>query len=256
MSLRRSFPVALLAVGLIAIIGLVIFSPFALIELAHFKINWLQLSNIGQTYGAVSALLSSLALVGVAVSLLYQSRDNQNAREQTTRNLQFELLRMAMGDPSLMTAGGAPWDLDIPSDSASIRQFLYVQIWVSFLGGNFTIGELPESAVRHIAAHELFRSEAGRNYWAAAGKVQMENSTGRRRQFFRILDDVYKEAMLSGTPTAKPIKTMKTSDAPDEFLASSVVRGMRIHQPPYKLIAAAVIGVLAGRIWRSKRMPV
>ena len=93
-SFRRSL--ALLAIGLIAIIGLVIFSPFAITELAHFRMNWLQLSNIGQTYGAVSALLSSLALVSVVVSLLYQSRDNQNAREQTTRTLQFELIRMAM----------------------------------------------------------------------------------------------------------------------------------------------------------------
>ena len=75
-----------------------------------------------------------------------------------------------------MTAGGAPWDLDIPSDSSSIRQFLYVQIWISFLGGNYTIGELPESAVRHIAAHELFRSEAGRNYWAAVGRVQTKTA--------------------------------------------------------------------------------
>jgi hypothetical protein len=49
-------------------IGLVVLSPFALTELAHFRINWLQLSNIGQTYGAVSALLSSFALVGVAVA--------------------------------------------------------------------------------------------------------------------------------------------------------------------------------------------
>lgn len=136
-SFRR--PLALLAIGLIAIIGLVIFSPLAISELAHFRMNWLQLSNIGQTYGAVSALLSSLALASVAVSLLYQSRDNQNAREQTTRMLQFELIRMAMSDPSLMTASGAPWDLDIPSDSSSIRQFLYVQLWVSFLGGTIRL---------------------------------------------------------------------------------------------------------------------
>ena len=248
MSFRRSFPVALLTVGLIAIIGLVVLSPFALTGLAHFKINWLQLSNIGQTYGAVSALLSSFALVGVAISLLYQSRDNQNAREQTTRNLQFELLRMAMGDPSLMTASGAPWDLDIPPDSSSIRQFLYVQIWVSFLGGNFTIGELPESAVRHIAAHELFRSEAGRNYWAAVGQVQIANSSGRRKRFFCILDDEYKEAISNGTPAAKPIKAR---DAAAESSTSPAAQPKPVRQL-YKLIVAISISVLARRLWHRK----
>lgn len=249
MSLRRSFPLVLLAIGLIAIVGLVILSPFALTELAGFRINWLKLSNVGQTYGAVSALLSSLALVGVAVSLLYQSRDNQNAREQTTRNLQFELIRMAMGDPSLMTASGAPWDLDIPSDSSSIRQFLYVQLWVSFLGGNFTIGELPESAVRHIAGHELFRSEAGRNYWAAVGQAQTANSGGRRRRFFHILDDEYRKAISSGIPTAKPIKA---SDTRVESLGSTTVRTKRTWQLS-TLIATAAISVLVGAALAQRR---
>jgi hypothetical protein len=41
---------------LIAIIGLVILSPFALAELLHFRHNWSQLSNIGQTYGAVRVI--------------------------------------------------------------------------------------------------------------------------------------------------------------------------------------------------------
>jgi uncharacterized membrane protein len=249
-SLRRSLSVALLTMGLIAIGGLVILSPFALTELAHSRINWRQLSDIGQTYGAVSAMLSSLALVGVIVSLLFQSRDNQNAREQTTRTLQFELLRMAMEDPALMTAGGAPWDLDIPSDSSSIRQFLYVQIWTSFLGGNYTIGELPESAVRHIASHELFRSEAGRNYWAAVGQVQIANSRGRRKQFFHILDNEYNKTMSSGILPAKPIEV---KDASAESLASSVVRSKRIQQLCEPIAVAVAIGILLGRFWRHKR---
>ena len=255
-----------------------VLSPFALTELAGFKINWLKLSNVGQTYGAVSALLSSFALVGIAVSLLfaskysvitwssrtfaqlsrqvqvkiprvhriftllYQSRDNQNAREQTTRNLQFELIRMAMGDPSLMTASGAPWDLDIPSDSSSIRQFLYVQIWVSFLGGNFTIGELPESAVRHIAGHELFRSEAGRNYWAAVGQAQTANSSGRRKRFFHILDDEYRKAISSGFSTATPIKA---GDSRGEPPGSAAVQTRRTRQL-CTLVVATAISVLAG----------
>ena len=249
MSLRRFFPVVLLAIGLIAIVGLVVLSPFALTELAGLKINWLKLSNVGQTYGAVSALLSSFALVGIAISLLYQSRDNQNAREQTTRNLQFELIRMAMGDPSLMTASGAPWDLDIPSDSSSIRQFLYVQLWVSFLGGNFTIGELPESAVRHIAGHELFRSEAGRNYWAAVGQAQTTNSSGRRKRFFHILDDEYRKAISSGISTATPIKA---GDSRGEPPGSAAVQTKRTRQL-CTLVVATAISVLAGAALAQRR---
>jgi hypothetical protein len=63
--------------GLTTILGLVILSPFALGELARSRQDWPQLSNVGQTYGAVSALVSSFALGGVIISLLYQARDSR-----------------------------------------------------------------------------------------------------------------------------------------------------------------------------------
>jgi hypothetical protein len=243
-SLRRSLPVILLTLGLITSTGLVILSPLVLTALARLKINWLQLSNVGQTYGAVSALFSSFAVAGVVVSLLYQSRDNRNAREQTTRTLQFELIKMAMADPDIMTAGGAPWDLNIPSDSSSIRQFLYVQLWVSFLGGNFTIGELPESAVRYIAVHEIFRSEAGRNYWTAVGRVQIDNSEGPRKRFLHILDEEYQKIILTGIPPARPV-----SSSPRQPSASATGGRKRIQQL-CEFTAVAAIGILAGRFCR------
>jgi uncharacterized membrane protein len=238
--------VAIMVLGLIVIIGLVVLSPVALTELAHLRSNWLQLSEIGQTYGAVSALLTSLALVGVIFSLLYQSRNNQNAREQTIRSLQFELIRLAMGDPALMTAAGAPWDLDIPADSSSIRQFLYVQVWVSFLSGNYMIGELPESSVRHLAAHEIFRSQAGRNYWKAVGQVQISNSKGPRKRFFRILDDEYNKAISSGVPVARSIKVTEPSTGRAKSRAQA---GRQLS----KFVAATIIGIIAGRLWQHRK---
>jgi hypothetical protein len=235
--------------GLVAIFGLVLLSPFALVELVHYRHNWSQLSDIGQTYGAVSALLSSLALGGVIVSLLFQARDNQNAREQTTRTLQLELIRLELNDPSLMTAGGAPWDLDIPPESTAIRAFLYVRMWVAFLGGNYTIGELSETDVRHIAAHELFRSEAGRNYWAAIGHLQFKNSRGRRKRFFGILEEEYRKVIDSGVPVATPVKvtdTSRRSQTPSEVRWRAVRRLCG-------LTLAATVGVVAGKVWTDKK---
>jgi len=235
--------------GLIAIIGLVILSPFALTELAHSRHNWLQLSYIGQTYGAVSALLSSLALAGVVVSLLFHARDSQNAREQTTRTLQLELIRMQLEDPALMTAMGAPWGLDIPPENAPIREHLYVQMWVSFWAGNYTIGELPESAVRGLAEHELFRSRAGRNYWATVGQLQIANSKGRRNHFFRLLDDEYEKAISSRAPVAGPVKMSDASARPQ---ALSVIRTTPVQQL-CMVASATIIGTLAGRFWRRRK---
>src|SRR6266568_2590402 len=71
------------AVGMLA---LVVVSPIALQQIARIHgLNWMRLSNIGQTYGAVSALVTALALGGVIISLLYQARDVKTTREQTSR---------------------------------------------------------------------------------------------------------------------------------------------------------------------------
>jgi len=82
---RRGVLVTLIMLGCILIIGLVIFSPVALTGLQNFNRNWSELSNIGQTYGAISALISSLALGGVIVSLLYQARDGRTGARRTHR---------------------------------------------------------------------------------------------------------------------------------------------------------------------------
>ena len=71
---------AVIAVGA-GLLSLVLFSPLLLRELTHVKgIDWQQLSNVGQTYGAASAILSGIALVGVVFSLLVQARQAKTER--------------------------------------------------------------------------------------------------------------------------------------------------------------------------------
>jgi len=67
--------------------------------------------DTGQLYGpgAVSALITALALGGVVISLLYQARDVSATRSQAIRTFQFELLRTELEDADLMWASGAPW---------------------------------------------------------------------------------------------------------------------------------------------------
>jgi|HubBroStandDraft_6_1064221.scaffolds.fasta_scaffold21465_3 hypothetical protein len=245
---RRFFLVAAIVGGLTVTIGLILLSPFALAELAHFRTDWSRLSNIGQTYGAASAIVSSLALGGVVISLLYQARDSRNALEQATRTLQFELIRMELQDSSLMTAMGAPWDLPIPSDSTFLREYLYVQMWVSFWGGNYAAGELSEATVRHFAAHELFRSQAGRSYWTAVGKLQLSHSKGRLNKFFHLLEDEYKKAVASGVPV---VNTVKKTGPPTRPQATPAINPRPLRRL-CMVAGAAALGALAGSFWRRR----
>jgi Family of unknown function (DUF6082) len=210
----------------VAILALVVLSPLALGGLARYRSDWTLLSNIGQTYGAVSALLSSVALGGVVLSLLYQARDGKTAREQTTRSLQLELIKMQMEDPALMTASGAPWGLAIPSESAAIREFLYLQIWIAYLYGSYSIGEISEPTLRYVFANELFRGRAGRRYWEArSARQSMTGGSRRHNNFYRML-------------VAQPHARQSTRPTQAQNLTL--------------LATAAIGGVLAGRMWRRR----
>lgn len=80
-----------------------ILSPVLLLGIDHlFHANWVTVSNIGQTYGFASAILSGLALLAVAYSLIIQQRESTVARIENQRILHTELIKMAIEDPSLM----------------------------------------------------------------------------------------------------------------------------------------------------------
>src|SRR5216684_1108380 len=95
-SLRRWFLITIVTMACLIALTLVLLSPLALAWLKNLNRNWLQLSNMGQTYGAISALISSLALGGVVVSLIYQARDLRTTRNQGIRSFQHHLIEMEM----------------------------------------------------------------------------------------------------------------------------------------------------------------
>jgi hypothetical protein len=61
-----------------------------------------------------------------------------------------------------MIAMGAPWGADLPSDPDSLRELLYVQMWVTYHASSYVTGETSKSTVRQVAALELFQGRAGR----------------------------------------------------------------------------------------------
>jgi hypothetical protein len=215
--------------GLIIII-LIVFWPFALSRL----------SNVDHFYGTISVLASSLALVGVAISLLYQARAGHTAREQAIRSLQQHLIKMEMDDPTLMTAIGAPWGLPIPAESARIRDHLYIHMWATFWAGNYVIGELNAAAVRGVARVELFSSKAGRAYWAAVRERALSTNEGKYLRFARIVDDEYQKVIASNIPEADPVRITNYSN-------DSTIRRKSGLRRSALVSAALVTGALAGR---------
>jgi hypothetical protein len=188
--LRTRRRVAVVIASLLCIAGamtLVLISPLGLLDLvAVHPINWERLSFVGQTYGAVSALLDAAALVGVVVSVLFQVRESALSRVQAGRSRHFELIQMAMQDPLLMQAFHSLSD----SDEAN-RLNAYVSLLIQNLQMLWDSHDIEEDELRANLS-DLLVTEAGRRYWQQFGHVRMALFTDRRRQqeFVRIIDEV------------------------------------------------------------------
>lgn len=188
---------ALLAVALIGV------SPVALGIFHGSTGKWERLSFIGQTYGAASAIVSVLALVGIVLTLSYQAREAKLAREETRRQAVGDLLKMAMEDPELDECWGP---VPQPDDPKTRKQLLYTNMIISEWSLSFETGALPEPRLRAIA-NEMFQGRVGRDYWRSARELRLSTSAGRRnRRFHQILEEEYQRAQPPAASRA-PLQT-------------------------------------------------
>lgn len=120
--------VVLLIVLAVAVVGV---SPLALSWFTELPQNWEQLSLVGQTYGAASAVLAGLALLGIAATLALQIREMRNTREVALRQSNSELLRMAMENPEYLEC----WGTNFPPDAGRAdRQRMYTNMIILPMG--------------------------------------------------------------------------------------------------------------------------
>jgi hypothetical protein len=216
-------------------LGVVFLSPFALRGVGDLHdVDWIQLSYVGQTYGAISALLAAIALTGVVISIVLQIRDTRHSRWAQTRTRHYELMRMALDEPLYMNAFSWP---DITDDAKQLGA--YINLLLALWEMQWEFGDIRESQLRQHLAGTL-STPAGREYWVAAGVARMkyDTNTRRQRQFNRIAEEVY---LATSGATSKPVRTPTAAGRSDRdplFLtlagaatAWAVVRRLRNHGP-------------------------
>ncbi len=138
----------------LALLVLVAASPFALRVLsADRKFDWQKLSSVGQTYGAVSALLVVIGLSGVSITIILQ-----------------------LGLTSV----------------AERRQTIYINLQLQYWLMLWEFNDLRESTLRGYLA-DLFQSPAGRKYWQVFGETRtsLKTRAHAERHFLEIVSDEY-----------------------------------------------------------------
>lgn len=223
---------ALFVVGLAG----VLLSPWALELIGTHGVDWSRASDIGQTYGAASAILSALALGGIGLSVILQVRANHQARIHAVRQIHADLIKLALDDPRYLPCWGVPHRSRLDE-----RQSLYINLIISYWQARWDIGSLDAPRAR-AQASGFFQGEAPRLYWQQHGAARLAGTRRRRRGLGRILDDEYRRAIASGPP-ARPAVPRATMPARRSGSGAVVVGGLA-------LVGAA--GICLGRAWQKR----
>jgi hypothetical protein len=242
--LRRLMTVLSAVVGLVA---LVVASPLLLAWAASWPIAWHQLSEVGQAYGTISAVLSALAFSGVAVSVFMQREQYRVSEQQAVRQRQFELLKFSMENPRYMDVWGAhpPGSRPDPQHEPELRAFanLILSHWYML----WRIGNVSELELRAVTRN-FFRGAIGHEFWSRSGSSWILGPDPLARRFLQVLNEEYANAEAEGPPVpATPDRV--TTDAKESLqeAAASQLRG------PLKIAAGVGVGLIAGYLTARKR---
>jgi len=169
---------ALIAIVVLILSLLIIISPLGLISFQGLRVDWAALSEIGQAYGGVTAILSTLALCAISASLLLQHRQTSIAQVVAVRNRQLELVKLGIENPDLLSAV-----VPVGQPESEIRLTAYMNLWVTQWHMGWDLGWESEQALRRYAA-QLFASPIARSWWGATGTWYLDHRTKRRHETF------------------------------------------------------------------------
>ncbi|BCY12723.1 hypothetical protein L3i22_078110 [Actinoplanes sp. L3-i22] len=177
-------------------------APVVLARLYTGNQDWSRVSDIGQAYGAASAVISTLALGGVLVGLVVQYRQYAAARLQSLKDNTRDVVRMAMEDPFLQQC----WGGRIAPPGMEERAFSYCNMVMNAWKAAWELNDLSEAQARSYLAN-FFDSEVPREFWRMHGDWHLRvKPTNRRERFLAIVDEEYLRSVKAGPPS-RPYET-------------------------------------------------
>ncbi|MEU4690662.1 DUF6082 family protein [Actinoplanes sp. NPDC023714] len=152
--------------------------------------DWSRWSDVGQTFGVLSSIISGLALMAVVMTARVQFRELQRSAAAELSMLHLEILKMSIDDQQLAEV----WPAFQPGLSVKRnRQFLYANIIYQFHWTSLNLNKATDDEVLGSMRY-LFTSSIMRKYWAAAerGRTSLEPGSSEHA-FARKLDEICRD---------------------------------------------------------------
>lgn len=207
---RRVGTAVLIAAAMVGVLFLIYASPLALGWLSGDRgYDWTELSNIGQSYGATSALLSGIALLAVAFTTYSQVRESRMARREANRMMHLEIVKIGLDNPTYLRLWGG-----LRESTEQIRETAYTNLIVNYWYHQVLAGVLSNAEL-DAYLRTLFQEESGRRYWLQARDAWLSQgftSTRAGKRFVQTAVAAFE--MTTVAPTSTPALVPLTQAAP------------------------------------------
>jgi hypothetical protein len=207
----------------------------ATVGLSHVDV--VRISDVGQAYGGISALLSGVAAAGVAAALVVQIRQFKTSQAQGMRIMQIDLMKMLIAEPGLR-----PTSPTFPGRPLEVRRrFIYTNLMLRYLELGFEIGYFSRDSVM-VELREQMELEEIRSMWEGMRPRYIASATNdAQREFVDLVESAYREEA--------PTVSSQALSSPDEGLP----------EPPQSKVIdplALGLGIVVGAgigTWLSRR---
>ncbi|GAA0468291.1 hypothetical protein Ade02nite_79160 [Paractinoplanes deccanensis] len=189
--------VTMCVAGFAAAMVSVILAPLLLIRLSAPGDDYSRASDIGQAYGAASAVIATLTLAVVMAGLAVQHRQLRNERVRSMLGSTEELVKIAMDEPVYRQC----WGARVAPEGLDEDLFYYCNRILKAWKQGWDLREMSETQTRRFLAN-FFDSEVPRRFWELHGDWhETVKARSRREQFLAIVNEEYLRATKGGPPS-------------------------------------------------------
>ncbi|MFI2424983.1 DUF6082 family protein [Streptomyces sp. NPDC018955] len=183
--------------GAMVLLLALLITPWALEQVAPTQQDWNRLSDISQTYGALSVPISAIALSGVAASLIYQVRQTNIANQEAQRSSHRQMLMYALEHPEFLVC----WEPVSGMSTVEMRRLIYTNMIVSNWHSDYVLRRWNDREARaRFSVH--FQGAVARTHWEKTAsnwrRVAEASGDTRRVHFVDIADESYAAAVAAG----------------------------------------------------------
>ncbi|MEV6300527.1 DUF6082 family protein [Actinoplanes sp. NPDC051861] len=179
-----------------------------------------RLSDTGQAIGIFSTLFSAAALIGVVLSVTYQSRQNQRYDYEAWHSAHAGLLARVIEDPA--TFAPCIGNSERFSSELEARRYYFTTLWLNFGQIGLRAGNMTEASIREELCGEMFESQVARDLWMKR-RENLARNFGGLSPFYQLVDDEFER-----TYSAPPNEAQR-ADAGSEITSEA---GSRSLSPP------------------------